>query len=565
MKDRNANFEGIGRQIRSGKLAWIILAGVILLTAVIRIRLAPIPFERDEGEYAYAGQLILQCIPPYEKVYNMKMPGIYAAYALLLAVFGHSHTGIHIGLIFINIATIVLVFILAKELFDPLVGLFAACAFALLSIGRNIQGFTANAEHFVILPAIAAILLLLKVADSQKYFSIFVSGLLLGVAFMMKQHGIAFIIFAALYLLTNEVTRRPFNWRPLIAKMVLFPTGVFLPFGLTCLIMWKLGVFERFWFWTFDYAKHYVSLVPLQYAILNFINEFFPILSSAICLWTLAGIGFFCLFRVSRFRKKSLFVIVFLIFSFLSVCIGFYFRPHYFILFLPAVSLLIGVGAVSVCEICTRYKFSLLAESMPLIFTFVVLFFTLYQQWDYFFISAPTDISRNFYGGNPFVESLEIASFIELNSQKGDTIAILGSEPQIYFYSKRLSASSYVYVYPLMEPHPYASKMQEEMISQIEQANPKFLILEHIDIAWLPRNDSDMKILEWAGKYASKFYHLVGIIDISPAQTIYRWGPEVVGYTPQSPLWLFVLQRNNDSDADKALPTNAVKSSSEMK
>ena len=70
----------------NGKLlqfAWWGLAAIVFtLVAAIRIRLLGIPLERDEGEYAYAGQLILQGIPPYKLVYNMKFPGTYAAYAL---------------------------------------------------------------------------------------------------------------------------------------------------------------------------------------------------------------------------------------------------------------------------------------------------------------------------------------------------------------------------------------------------------------------------------------------------------------------------------------------------
>jgi len=36
------------------------------------------------GEYAYAGQLILQGVPPYKEAYNMKLPGTYAAYAVTI-------------------------------------------------------------------------------------------------------------------------------------------------------------------------------------------------------------------------------------------------------------------------------------------------------------------------------------------------------------------------------------------------------------------------------------------------------------------------------------------------
>ena len=84
---------------------------VVLLTMVIRYGLISVPLERDEGEYAYGGQLILQGILPYQQLYNMKLPGIYAAYAGVMTVFGQTHMGIHLGLMFINAATIVLVFL----------------------------------------------------------------------------------------------------------------------------------------------------------------------------------------------------------------------------------------------------------------------------------------------------------------------------------------------------------------------------------------------------------------------------------------------------------------------
>ena len=64
---------------------------------------------------------------------TLKMPGIYAAYALLLAVFGQTHTGIHFGLLIINTATIVLLFFLGRKLLDPLTGLVAVASFAVLS------------------------------------------------------------------------------------------------------------------------------------------------------------------------------------------------------------------------------------------------------------------------------------------------------------------------------------------------------------------------------------------------------------------------------------------------
>src|SRR3954469_4112755 len=95
---------------------WGGLLLIILFTIGVRLRLLDMPLERDEGEYAYAGQLILQGVPPYKEAYNMKLPGTYAAYAVIMAAFGQSASGIHIGLALINSGSIVLIFLIGKKL-----------------------------------------------------------------------------------------------------------------------------------------------------------------------------------------------------------------------------------------------------------------------------------------------------------------------------------------------------------------------------------------------------------------------------------------------------------------
>src|SRR2546428_13177142 len=112
---------------------WVLAATVFGLIVAIRIRLLGIPLERDEGEYAYAGQLMLQGIPPYKLAYNMKFPGTYAAYALTMALFGQTPTGIHIALLLVNLATISLVFAIGLRLTNIVGAVAAAATYAILS------------------------------------------------------------------------------------------------------------------------------------------------------------------------------------------------------------------------------------------------------------------------------------------------------------------------------------------------------------------------------------------------------------------------------------------------
>src|SRR5213594_2099461 len=131
--------------------AWIFLAVIVFtLVVAIRIRLFGIPLERDEGEYAYAGQLILQGIPPYKLAYNMKFPGTYAAYALIMSIFGQTIHAIHFGLLLVNIATIALIFFVGRRLIDSTTGIVVAASYAVLSVSPSVLGLAAHATNFVV-------------------------------------------------------------------------------------------------------------------------------------------------------------------------------------------------------------------------------------------------------------------------------------------------------------------------------------------------------------------------------------------------------------------------------
>src|ERR1700693_5325501 len=93
---------------------------VLVVFAIIRIRLRNTPLERDEGEYAYAGQLMLQGDPPYHLAYNMKLPGTDAAYAVMMAAFGQTVSGVRIGMLVVLLANTVMIFMLGRRLFGIL-------------------------------------------------------------------------------------------------------------------------------------------------------------------------------------------------------------------------------------------------------------------------------------------------------------------------------------------------------------------------------------------------------------------------------------------------------------
>jgi hypothetical protein len=520
---------------------WALLGLILLLAVALRLHLLNIPLDRDEGEYAYAGQMILQGYLPYLSVYNLKMPGIYGAYALALAVLGQTITGIHLALLLVNLATIVLLFLLGRRLLDPLTGLVAAVSFAVLSVGQGVQGLSANAEHFVILSAVAGLYLLLKATEPPRPLSLFLCGLLFGLAFMMKQHGAAFILFAVIYLAYRGWPASPRRLRPLVTSLLVLLAGAALPFALTCLFLFATGVFARFWFWTFTYARTYISLVSPSLGWEIFRRSFSHVAASAPLLWALAGWGLLALCLDPRARARLFFIGSLVIFSFLAIVPGFYFRPHYFILLLPAASLLIGVGISALGRLLAHLSRPA-ARLVPVALLLTALVASVYPHRTYLFGVTPVQASRLTYGGNPFPESLKIAQYLRQHTTPADTIAVLGSEPQIYFYAHRRAATGYTYTYPLMESHPYALRMQQEMIREIEASRPAYLVFADIFISWLADPESSSPIFDWFQKYSREFYECVGVIEISPDHTQYHWGKARPGYPSNSPT-LYVFKR----------------------
>jgi len=199
---------------RSAKIfLWIPLIAILLFVIVVRVRLLDFPLERDEGEYAYFGQLILQGVPPYSLAYNMKFPGTYLMYAVIMALFGQTARGIHLGFLCVNVITIILIYLLSKRFLSRAAAIAAAAMYAFLSLQASVLGFAAHATHFVVCAAVGAFLILLKAFDRQKGSLYLISGIVFGIGFIMKQSGILFCLFGAAALVSHHCSLRPVGFK----------------------------------------------------------------------------------------------------------------------------------------------------------------------------------------------------------------------------------------------------------------------------------------------------------------------------------------------------------------
>ena len=525
------------------RIAWWVLAVVVFsLTTGVRIRLLGIPLERDEGEYAYAGQLLLQGIPPYKLAYSMKFPGTYVAYAITMFLFGQTVAAIHLGLLFVNSATSVLIFFIGKRLLNSTVGIAAAASYALLSLSPSVLGLAGHATHFVVLPVLGGAFLLLNQQNQLGVGRLFLSGLLVGIGLLMKQPALFFILFGASYLFLGDI-RTGLVLRKAILRNLVFAGGATTPLLITFLALWYAGVFAKFWFWTIHYAHEYGTLVSMSDVRPILIHSVRDAIGPNWPLWILAGVGLFTYFLNRSTGKSTGFLLGLLISSILAVCPGFYFRPHYFILLLPAVALIAGVAINNISSVLRRQITAV--RFLPILLLASCAALLVFAQRDLFFRFSPVEISHTIYAGNLFPETIKVAEYVRDHTDSSDKIAVFGSEPQIYFYSHRHSATGYIYTYPLMEPQTYARQMQSAMIHEIESAKPKYLISVTVDTSWLHSPRSENRIFEWAQLYIADNYVPVGFVNMIAPDRVEYYFDDIPQQVPELGEFILIYRRKS--------------------
>ena len=510
----------------------IVLLGVIVLFGAIRWRLADAPLERDEGEYAYAGQLILEGIPPYQLAYNMKLPGTYAAYAGILAIFGQTSGGIHLGLLFVNAVSGMMLYVIAAWMFGRLAGAISGASFILLSTHQAVLGFAAHATHFVVVSALVGLILLLRAEQSKGTFCLFLSGLAFGVAFLMKQPGILFGVFGIFYLGLSRRPKCKAEWAFWMKKMAVFLLGGVLPFAMTCGLLYRAGVFNHFWFWTFSYAREYATTMSWRGGMTFLTRNFSEVFLAAPEIWIIAAVGILALISDRTARPHGMFVFGLLAFSLAAVCPGLYFRPHYFILLLPVVALLTGVAVACIVHLLQARFNSRWALLVPCIAFAGAWTLALAANREVYFEFDPLEAFRYSYFPSPFQEALPVAEYLKEHTAPTETVLVFGSEPEIYFYAHRHSATGYIYTYSLTEDQPYWPVMQRQMMQEVEANRPAYVVFVNVKFSWIYAANSPQvaALSAWFDQYMARDFQEVGMVECHDAASQFYWGDEAFGH-----------------------------------
>ena len=539
------------------KISIALLLCLIVGVYIIRSKFLSIPFERDEGNYSYFGKLLLEGKIPYKDFFEQKFPGLFYFYGLIVWLFGDTVEGMHTGFMCVNILSVIFIYYTSRNLFSPIAGLISAATFAFVSLDPYLSGFTVQAEHGVAFFICLGLMFYSLFNTKSKWYYNFLMGVSFGCAFLIKTHGMFLIAWGGLILIFDFLVDKKKPFKDLIIQCLIYGCGVLLFVAISFFVIYCKGSFNDMLYWTFYIAKNYVGKMPLSQGITYFKYNLDAITQNYMFFWIHSALAVFICFFKSIDVKKKVFGISLLFFSFITIVPGYFFYGHYWIQMIPGLSVVSGLTYYCIITILDKQfnikfswvKYVYLSIFGLFVFSHVSAFKGYYLDPDY------EQVLRSVYGNNPFPESMEIANYINAHSKPEDGIVLIGSEPEIYFYTHKKSPSRFSYFTAIVDNVPEHHQWQREFVRDVEKAKPRYLVFFNHPLSLLVQPNTDTYVFDWVKPYVDKNYHLVGLVDMIEGQhSVYKWGNDVKTYRPVSKIVIYVFDRNtNDTAATKTI------------
>ncbi len=428
----------------------------------------------DEGIYQVIGQALHQGNLLYKDIWDNKPPLLYALYAIAN---GDQPTIRLLSMIF-GIASVPLFFFLTKKLFESTrISTLSTLLYVILFGSPFLEGNIANAENFMLLLILSSALIIysstqtVKQTKLQRQTQIFISGIILGIAFLFKIVAIfdtaAFALFLAFGTLSTLSKRSLRNAFLHILPLVL---GVIIPFVISVIYFSLNGILAEYLMSAFtqniDYVgkENYLFEIPQGLLIVKIL-----LLISAII---------FIFLKRHFFSKATLFIILWTTLALFSA--NFSGRPytHYMLVLLPSFCLLLGYMYYVKRKQAKKLTFVALA-TMSIYFSLTFPLYGIGKTFEYYqnaiaFLTNQKDLrSYQAFFDYKTPRDYAIASFIKANTTDKDKIFIWGDSPQIYAIANKLPPYKYAVAYHVIQSPELLNQTQQA----IDKTKPKYIIV----------------------------------------------------------------------------------------
>jgi 4-amino-4-deoxy-L-arabinose transferase-like glycosyltransferase len=357
---------------------------------------------------------------------DSKLPGLYTLYGLFTTLFGYHASGVHMGLLIANAGSVVCLYFLVKDLFNPYVARIASSFFLFLVISLNVVGFATHATQLLTPFVLGGSLLFWRGIQTGKLFLFLLAGLLIGIAFTIKQQAAIYgIVLAALWWPARWMWYKKENARLPLKEWLVLGIGGFLPLAAVVGYFGLVGRLDEFYNWTVQQPFNLAgSFSTPRYKL--FLNAVPRVLNQFEGVWILAGAGLFLIF-ISGWKKEApWFGILFSLAGILSVAIGAAYYQHYFILAMPGVALLAACSLYFLAQ-----KTGRIGPWLGMSVAVILIVISMRGRLDYYFNPDFSKIHFDMYKYNLFPELEKVGQALAKRVPEGERIGIMGSEPEV--------------------------------------------------------------------------------------------------------------------------------------
>lgn len=443
---------------------WFVI--ILIVAFILKIPSLFMPYSYgDETIYLTLGEGIRQGVPLYSGLHDNKPPLLYLTAAIAGSLFWFKAI-----LMVWSLFTIYLFWKLTKMLFPKNLMLqkVSVSIFALLSTIPLLEGNIANAEMFMLLPTIAAFIILFK--EKQTVKGKFMAGILFAIASLYKMPALfdlPVIIAFWLIFVPKSVT----GIKKAAIDVFYLTIGFAIPIAFTMIWYFFQGSINEYLSAAYFQNVGYLSSWRPESQEVNFWIKNSPLLARAGVV--LIGLLIVYLKR-KTLSKEFVFVNLWLLFSLFAATLSERPYPHYLLQTIPSISLLFGIFVAS------KTMMQIYAIIPLTLFAFVPVYFNFwhYPTLPYYsnFIRFTTGaIDKEIYldsFGKETSRNYSLAKTITDITKPEDRIFVWGTDAKIYALSRRLPPIKYVADYHIKDFYEPA-----QVIDDLRKDPPTLIVI----------------------------------------------------------------------------------------
>ncbi len=470
----------------SRPLIYAVLLAVILIAVRLPALLHPV-LDVDEAIYGLFARIWFDGGIPYLDAVETKPLGIYLFYGLIFSIFGKFNMiAVHAATIIIVALTAYVIYLIASALYSRSAGFWAALFYVVFTTAYIPKLIATEIEIVMLLPVCLQFYWWLKFENENKTKFAVASGLAFSTACLFKyQAGMNLVIFILYLGIVKPVSLKNVRYAECWKGFARFVLGAAIPPIIMIAYLAYAGALDDFLFWNVTGNAQYISEGT---ASINFLHQIsarvLPYVASTALIWVLSAICIILLFRKGRNETEGALktaqewlIVLWFVLSIVPVFTGFRFYGHYFLLLIPAMSVLSSKIADSVWLSPSR------AWPKILIVFWIALPAAGFLTARFFI----PEINRTFHEDN-LSDYKPLAQYAAERTEPGDKIIAWGFAPMIYWESQRLPATRFFWSDVLTGRVPghkgeqndaekYAMpKAWEMFLSDIEKNRPVYFI-----------------------------------------------------------------------------------------